>query len=67
VRQTCGTTGRPGSSAATGTDAVSVLDETEGARRAHPPHANTNAPSILIRERCADFIDDDQTAVTRQR
>ena len=72
IRQTCGTTGHPACTAAMGADDDSVLDErlrvrgVRGLRVADasalpaPPHANTNAPSILIGERCADFIIDDR-------
>jgi choline dehydrogenase len=68
IRETCGTTGHPACTAAMGTSEDSVLDErlrVRGVTRlrvadasALPriPHANTNAPAILIGERCADFI-----------
>ena len=68
VRETCGTTGHPACSAAMGTSADSVLDErlrvrgVAGLRVADTsalpliPRANTNAPAILVAERCADFI-----------
>lgn len=69
IRQTCGTTGHPACTAAMDRDADSVLDEwlrvrgVTGLRVADTsalptiPRANTNAPAIMIGERCADFIE----------
>ena len=74
VRETCGTTGHPACSAAMGASADSVLDErlrvrgVAGLRVADTsalpviPRANTNAPAILVAERCADFIAEDSAA-----
>jgi choline dehydrogenase len=68
IRQTCGTTGHPACTAAMGTEPDSVLDEhlrvrgLTGLRVADAsvlpriPRANTNAPAIMVGERCADFI-----------
>lgn len=68
VRQTVATTGHPACSAAMGRDADSVLDErlrvrgVDGLRVADAsvfpciPRANTNAPAIMVGERCADFL-----------
>ncbi len=68
VRQTASTTGHPACSAAMGSDTDSVLDErlrvrgVAGLRVADAsvfpciPRANTNAPSIMVGERCADFL-----------
>jgi choline dehydrogenase len=68
VRATVATTGHPACSAAMGTELDSVLDPqlrvrgVAGLRVAdasalpHIPRANTNAPAIMIGERCADII-----------
>jgi choline dehydrogenase-like flavoprotein len=68
VRATVATTGHPACSAAMGTEPDSVLDErlrVRGVARlrvadasALPriPRANTNAPAIMVGERCADFL-----------
>lgn len=68
VRQTVATTGHPACSAAMGCDGDSVLDDklrvrgVDGLRVADAsalpriPRANTNAPSIMVGERCADFL-----------
>jgi choline dehydrogenase-like flavoprotein len=68
VRATVATTGHPACSAAMGTEPDSVLDERLRVRgvaslrvadtSALPriPRANTNAPAIMVGERCADFI-----------
>ena len=68
VRETAITASHPGCTVAMGTDPQSPLDETlrvrgvEGLRVADAsalpvlPRANTNAPSIMIGERCADFV-----------
>ncbi|WP_059016739.1 GMC family oxidoreductase N-terminal domain-containing protein [Mycobacterium sp. M26] len=68
VRSTVATTGHPACSAAMGTDDDSVLDENlrvrgvAGLRVADAsvfpriPRANTNAPAIMVGERCADFL-----------
>ncbi len=68
VRATVATTGHPACSAAMGTELDSVLDPqlrvrgVAGLRVADAsalpriPRANTNAPAIMIGERCADFI-----------
>jgi choline dehydrogenase len=68
VRATVGTTAHPACSAAMGTEPDSVLDpqlRVRGVARlrvadasALPriPRANTNAPAIMVGERCADFI-----------
>ncbi|MBB3749539.1 choline dehydrogenase [Mycolicibacterium sp. BK634] len=69
LRSSVATTGHPACSAAMGTEADSVLDEklnvrgVEGLRVADAsvfpciPRANTNAPAIMVGERCADFIE----------
>lgn len=71
LRETSGTTGHPACTAAMGSEPDAVLDErlrvrgVRGLRVADasalptPPHANTNAPSILFGERCADFLIED--------
>jgi choline dehydrogenase len=71
VRETCGTTGHPACSAAMGNEPDSVLDAklrvrgVAGLRVADAsalpviPRANTNAPAILVGERCAEFIRSD--------
>jgi choline dehydrogenase len=71
VRATVATTGHPACSAAMGTEPDSVLDErlrVRGVARlrvadasALPriPRANTNAPAIMVGERCADFLLDE--------
>jgi len=68
IRNTAKTTGHPACSVAMGSDPDSPLDETLRVRgvdnlrvadaSALPeiPRANTNAPSIMIGERCADFL-----------
>ncbi|MCX2928839.1 GMC family oxidoreductase N-terminal domain-containing protein [Mycobacterium sp. CVI_P3] len=68
VRSSVATTGHPACSAAMGTDRESVLDEklrvrgVQGLRVADAsafpriPRANTNAPAIMVGERCADFV-----------
>ncbi|GAY18146.1 GMC family oxidoreductase [Mycobacterium sp. shizuoka-1] len=68
VRSSVATTGHPACSAAMGADADSVLDEKLNVRgvcglrvadaSVFPciPRANTNAPAIMVGERCADFI-----------
>lgn len=68
VRQTVVTTSHPACSVAMGSNQDSALDEQlrvrgiEGLRVADAsalpriPRANTNAPSIMIGERCADFL-----------
>ena len=68
VRATVATTGHPACSAAMGAEPDSVLDPQlrvrgiRGLRVADTsalpriPRANTNAPAIMIGERCADFI-----------
>lgn len=68
VRATVATTGHPACSAAMGTEPDSVLDPQlrvrgiRGLRVADTsalpriPRANTNAPAIMIGERCADFM-----------
>ncbi|RDH77303.1 oxidoreductase [Mycolicibacterium moriokaense] len=68
IRETAITTFHPSCSVAMGSDPESALDETlrvrgvEGLRVADAsalpviPRANTNAPSIMIGERCADFL-----------
>jgi choline dehydrogenase len=68
VRATVATTGHPACSAAMGTELDSVLDPqlrvrgVAGLRVADAsalpriPRANTNAPAIMIGERCADII-----------
>jgi choline dehydrogenase len=50
IRGTVATTGHPACSAAMGTEPDSVLDPQLRMR------ANTNAPAVMIGERCADFI-----------
>jgi choline dehydrogenase-like flavoprotein len=68
VRATVATTGHPACSAAMGTEPDSVLDPqlrvrgVAGLRVADAsalpriPRANTNAPAIMVGERCADFM-----------
>ena len=68
IRATVATTGHPACSAAMGTEPDSVLDPqlrvrgVAGLRVADAsalpriPRANTNAPAIIIGERCADFM-----------
>jgi choline dehydrogenase len=68
IRATVATTGHPACSAAMGAGADSVLDEklrvrgVAGLRVADAsalpciPRANTNAPAIMVGERCADFV-----------
>jgi choline dehydrogenase len=68
IRETAITASHPGCTVAMGTDPDSPLDEklrvrgVEGLRVADAsalpvlPRANTNAPSIMIGERCADFV-----------
>jgi choline dehydrogenase len=68
IRETAITASHPGCAVAMGTDPDSPLDEklrvrgVEGLRVADAsalpvlPRANTNAPSIMIGERCADFV-----------
>jgi choline dehydrogenase len=68
VRSSVATTGHPACSAAMGSEPDSVLDEklnvrgVDGLRVADAsvfpciPRANTNAPAIMVGERCADFI-----------
>jgi choline dehydrogenase-like flavoprotein len=68
MRNTAKTTSHPACTVAMGSDADSPLDDTLRVRgvdnlrvadaSALPeiPRANTNAPSIMIGERCADFI-----------
>jgi choline dehydrogenase len=68
VRATVATTGHPACSAAMGAEPDSVLDEklrvrgVAGLRVADAsalpriPRANTNAPAIMVGERCADFL-----------
>jgi choline dehydrogenase len=68
IRATVATTGHPACSAAMGTEPDSVLDPqlrvrgVAGLRVADAsalpriPRANTNAPAIMVGERCADFI-----------
>ena len=68
IRNTAKTTSHPACSVAMGRDADSPLDEKlrvrgiDGLRVADAsalpeiPRANTNAPSIMIGERCADFL-----------
>jgi choline dehydrogenase len=68
IRATVATTGHPTSSVAMGTDADSPLDPqlrvrgVDGLRVADTsvfpviPRANTNAPAIMVGERCADFV-----------
>ena len=68
IRNTAKTTSHPACSVAMGSDADSPLDErlrvrgVENLRVADAsalpeiPRANTNAPSIMIGERCADFL-----------
>jgi choline dehydrogenase len=77
VRATVATTGHPACSAAMGTEPDSVLDErlrVRGVARlrvadasALPriPRANTNAPAIMVGERCADFILEDAVLAAR--
>jgi choline dehydrogenase len=68
IRATVATTGHPACSAAMGTEPDSVLDEqlrvrgvtalrvADASALPRIPRANTNAPAIMIGERCADFI-----------
>jgi choline dehydrogenase len=68
IRATVATTGHPACSAAMGTEPDSVLDPqlrvrgVAGLRVADAsalpriPRANTNAPAIMVGERCADFV-----------
>jgi choline dehydrogenase len=68
IRETAITASHPGCTVAMGTDSHSPLDEklrvrgVDGLRVADAsalpvlPRANTNAPSIMIGERCADFL-----------
>ncbi|HEY6648034.1 MAG TPA: GMC oxidoreductase, partial [Mycobacterium sp.] len=68
VRATVATTGHPACTAAMGTEPDSVLDPqlrvrgVRGLRVADAsalpriPRANTNAPAIMVGERCADFM-----------
>jgi choline dehydrogenase len=75
VRATVATTGHPACSAAMGAGPGSVLDPqlrvrgVRGLRVAdasalpHIPRANTNAPAIMVGERCADFVLSGLTAV----
>ena len=69
IRQNMITTSHPACSVAMGTQSDSALDETlrvrgvDGLRgvadaSAFPaiPRANTNAPAIMVGERCADFL-----------
>jgi choline dehydrogenase len=68
IRETAITASHPGCTVAMGTDPHSPLDEklrvrgVQGLRVADAsalpvlPRANTNAPSIMIGERCADFV-----------
>jgi choline dehydrogenase-like flavoprotein len=68
VRNTAKTTSHPACSAAMGGDADSPLDEklrvrgvdnlrvADASALPEIPRANTNAPSIMIGERCADFL-----------
>jgi choline dehydrogenase len=72
VRSSVATTGHPACSAAMGANPDSVLDEQLKVRGVHGlrvadasvfpciPRANTNAPAIMVGERCADFIDRDR-------
>lgn len=72
VRSSVATTGHPACSAAMGAEPDSVLDEklrvrgVSGLRVADAsvfpriPRANTNAPAIMVGERCADFITAEQ-------
>jgi choline dehydrogenase len=68
IRATVATTGHPACSAAMGTEPGSVLDPqlrvrgVAGLRVADAsalpriPRANTNAPAVMVGERCADFL-----------
>ena len=68
IRNTAKTTSHPACSVAMGSDTDSPLDEKLRVRGVHNlrvadasalpeiPRANTNAPSIMIGERCADFL-----------
>ncbi len=72
LRGSVATTGHPACSAAMGSDPDSVLDERLRVRGVHGlrvadasvfpciPRANTNAPAIMVGERCADFVKADQ-------
>ena len=68
IRETARTTSHPACSVAMGNDAHSPLDErlrvrgvdtlrvADASALPEIPRANTNAPSIMIGERCADFL-----------
>jgi choline dehydrogenase len=68
IRNTATTTAHPACSVAMGTDADSPLDEmlrvrgvdslrvADASALPRIPRANTNAPSIMIGERCADYL-----------
>jgi choline dehydrogenase len=68
IRNTAQTTSHPACSVAMGSDADSPLDEklrvrgvdnlrvADASALPEIPRANTNAPSIMIGERCADFL-----------
>jgi choline dehydrogenase len=68
IRNTAKTTAHPACSVAMGRDADSPLDEmlrvrgvdhlrvADASALPEIPRANTNAPSIMIGERCADFL-----------
>jgi choline dehydrogenase len=68
IRNTAKTTSHPACSVAMGNDADSPLDEklrvrgvdnlrvADASALPEIPRANTNAPSIMIGERCADFL-----------
>jgi choline dehydrogenase len=68
IRNTAKTTSHPACSVAMGSDADSPLDEklrvrgvdnlrvADASALPEIPRANTNAPSIMIGERCADFL-----------
>jgi choline dehydrogenase len=79
IRNTAKTTAHPACSVAMGSDADSPLDEmlrvrgVDNVRVADAsvlpqiPRANTNAPSIMIGERCADFLLGGVDAMTLKR
>jgi choline dehydrogenase len=79
IRNTAKSTAHPACSVAMGSDADNPLDEmlrvrgvdnlrvADASALPQIPRANTNAPSIMIGERCADFLLGGVDAMTRKR